>query len=174
MEFAVINGFCEKYSISNTGIVLNNKTGKFLKLGINRDGYCQVNLHFSSTEYKTLRVHRLVATYFIPNPENKPTVNHINGIRNDNRADNLEWATLSEQQKHSYSVLKRKGAMTGRASHLNSNAKKITATFKDGSTKTYESLKDACNELNIIYTNASRTLRGKQSHINHIKLSYFE
>lgn len=64
-----------------------------------RTGYMMINVRRIG---KTMLVHRLVAKAFCPNPENKPTVNHINGIKSDNRAINLEWATYHENNQHAY------------------------------------------------------------------------
>lgn len=69
-------------------------------------GYPAVSLH-NETGQKICRLHRLLAIAFIPNPENKKDINHKNGIKTDFRLDNLEWATRSENIKHSYDVLKR-------------------------------------------------------------------
>lgn len=79
---------------------VDNRKGKFVKPGLDRDGYHYVVFSHKGRR-KTYRVHRLVAKAFIPNLENKPTVNHINGVKTDNRVENLEWATQSEQKRHS-------------------------------------------------------------------------
>ncbi len=66
-----------------------------------RRGYFSYTMSINGRQIR-MSAHRIVATTFIPNPENKPFVNHKNGIRTDNRVENLEWCTASENTKHSY------------------------------------------------------------------------
>lgn len=99
-------GYESRYEVSNMGNVrsLNYRsTGKtrMLKPVTEGKGYLMVGLCCNQT-MKWGKVHRLVASAFIPNPENKPQVNHINGIKTDNRADNLEWVTNGENLRHAY------------------------------------------------------------------------
>ena len=89
------------YEVSSEGRVRNTKTGRVLRPCTNKDGYQRVGLRLNGGQNRIL-IHRLVAHSFIPNLENKPQVNHINGIKTDNRVENLEWSTNSENQKHAY------------------------------------------------------------------------
>jgi hypothetical protein len=70
-------------------------------------GYLRTMLKNEEGKFCTIKVHRIIAQTFIPNPENKPQVNHKNGIRSDNRVINLEWCTASENIKHSFNFLNR-------------------------------------------------------------------
>lgn len=91
-------GYDGMYSVSSNGLVFN-KSGMLLKQQKDKDGYCMVNLSLCGVR-KTKRVHRLVAESFIPNPDKKKTVNHINGLKNDNRVENLEWCSIKENTHH--------------------------------------------------------------------------
>ena len=91
------------YEVSSYGRIYSNKSGKILKLKSDKYGYKVVNLYnLKESRKKTQLVHRLVANAFIPNPKNKPQVNHINFNRSDNKVKNLEWTTAKENVKHSF------------------------------------------------------------------------
>lgn len=98
--FKEIEGF-SNYEVSNFGNVRNKKTGRVLKPKKNNCGYLEVSLRKDGKK-KMFYVHRLVAIDFIENPRNKKEVNHINGIKTDNRVENLEWVTHQENQLHSF------------------------------------------------------------------------
>jgi hypothetical protein len=102
----IINGL-ENYSISNFGNAINNKTNKRLTLKLMGDGYVRIGL-MKDKKSVYFSAHRLVALHFIPNPENKKTVNHIDRNRSNNIVDNLEWATQREQTIHTHKNIVKK------------------------------------------------------------------
>jgi hypothetical protein len=93
------------YFVCSNGQILG-KYG-FLYLKRDREGYQTVRL-CSNGKFSYPKVHRLVASAFIPNPEGKSEVNHIDGNKSNNNVDNLEWCTKSENMKHAYKLGLRK------------------------------------------------------------------
>lgn len=109
-----IPGYKRVYDISSRGRIrayprMGSRTSKIrmMKLSDDKDGYKKIGLTIKGSK-KRFFVHRLVAEVFIPNPDNKPQVNHINGDKADNRVENLEWVTQSENSLHSFRILGRK------------------------------------------------------------------
>lgn len=100
-EWKSVSGmYADYYAVSSLGRVMNLRTNKILAHGLSR-GYPKVNLSVKSV--KTMfEIHRLVAIAFIDNPLSLRYVNHKNGIKTDNRIENLEWVTQSENNLHAY------------------------------------------------------------------------
>jgi hypothetical protein len=92
------------YEISNTGKFRNRKTGRTLKTFLHENGYFYITIAPFGRQGKkvSLKIHRLVAEAFIDNPENKPFINHKDGIKTNNDISNLEWVTNQENVKHAY------------------------------------------------------------------------
>lgn len=93
------------FKISNFGRLKSYQrdkiNGKFIKLTPSKNGYISVNLYNIHTKkIRRIGIHRLVAESFIPNPENKPQVNHIDEDKTNNRVDNLNWMTAKENLSH--------------------------------------------------------------------------
>jgi hypothetical protein len=90
----------DNYEVSNFGNVRNKKTEKLLKKVLNTKGYYKLELRQNSKR-STLLIHRLVALTFIDNPDEKPSVDHIDNNRTNNNVRNLRWCTSKENQQNS-------------------------------------------------------------------------
>lgn len=93
-----LNGYESKYKITNDGRIYSEYLGDFIKPYYSKGGYVRVKLNYGDRSKKVM-MHRLVAMAFIPNPDNKPQVDHINRNRADNRVENLQWVTAQENSQ---------------------------------------------------------------------------
>lgn len=133
-----------------------NKNCRFKKLKpFIKYGYAYVAL-WKGLEDKQVRVHRLVAEAFIPNPDNKPQVNHKNGIKNDNSVWNLEWASQSENMLHAYRVIKTahsKGAI---------KPKKVQQIKDDKVIAEFNSIGEAARQTGLVIGSISMCCRNNK------------
>lgn len=156
------------YFITNDGQVFScvyhpiknkNKQIHKLKPQYDTNGYVFVDIR-KNKKRNLISVHRLVAETFIPNPQHKREVNHKNGIKDDNRAENLNWASRSENLKHSFNVLHRKPTWLGKhgGDHPSS---KLVFQIKDGIViAEYSSVVEASEKTKINEGNIGAVCRG--------------
>lgn len=148
------------YLITLTGKVFSLYTMKWLKPHSVANGYQQVNL-FNSKENKHLLIHRLVAEAYLDNKENKRTVNHLNGIKNDNCLLNLEWATYSENQLHSFkngfsynsekqkNAIRETGKRVGRENGIKGGLKKRKLILNELTGIFYNGIQEAADSIGV-------------------------
>ena len=149
----------EKYAVSDYGQVKNIRTGKILSQHLRPgDGYLQVSL-WANGKGHSFPVHRLVALNFLNNFENKRDVNHINGIKTDNRLENLEFVTPSENNYH---------AVHNKLSYC------IPVKVKDlidDKEYNFDSISQAANYFNVDARSFSRALKRQNQIYSHFKIT---
>ena len=157
------------YEVNNIGEVKRN--GKILKTCHCRNNYLYVSFCIKHVT-KRQSVHRLVAKAFIPNPENKRTVNHKDGNRQNNCLDNLEWATHSENHLHAFRVLGKKPNlnMLGKRNELHKRSKPVVQSDKAGVfIKVFPSIQEAERQTGSEAKNISSVCLGKLKTCNGFK-----
>lgn len=165
-EWRDIEGYEGFYQVSDSGQVRSldrvttngrKRKGRTLKQANRPNGYRFVVLSKGNVP-KECSVHRLVSNAFIPNPEHKPNVNHIDGNKNNNHVENLEWVTQSENNLHRYRVL---GETCGGRPN-----KKVMCTTTG---IVYASLSEAEKKTGVFAANISKTAKGKRNNAGGMK-----
>ena len=166
--FEPVKGYEDKYLVDASGNVWSVRKGKYLKPNTDRYGYEYFIFSVDGIR-KTVKAHRLVAETFIPNPENKPTVDHINGNKKDNRVTNLRWATNKEQTLNPNTYEKIINLQTRekmkKIGAIRNYGRKPVKVFRCGDiVGCFESLWDAAKKLEVNYSKASECANGKRNH----------
>lgn len=164
------------YEITEDGKLFSTRSGKFLRPRMDRYGYFYYVISINSVRY-TLKAHRLVAQAFLPNPEEKPTVNHKNGVRSDNRKGNLEWATYKEQSADPLTTQKRNTVVSNtdyRAmGELRNFGRRRTAVYEGNVLLgIYESLKEAAYVHSVSIGRASMCANGVIERTGGVRFCY--
>lgn len=165
LEWRDVVGYEGLYEVSNdgrvrtVGHVTNNHEIPPKELGVRtykNQRYARVRLYKNGVP-KDYMVHRLVAQAFVPNPDNKPQVNHLDGDRSNNSAENLEWCTASENQRHAYET-----GLKNIEDTAVFTRKRVLQIGQDGEiVRVWRSMSDAARSLGLQVSNISHCCRGK-------------
>jgi hypothetical protein len=123
------------------------------------DNRCHVVNLWRDNKFKTFRVHRLVATAFLDNPDSKKTINHIDGDPQNNQLQNLEWATQSENNLHSYRSLGRTGSFVGRCGNKHPNSNRVGRVVSGKVIEEFESARQASLAYGLADSSVAKSAR---------------
>lgn len=156
----VIPAFGGRYEASELGEIRHSLSKNIRKARLNKYGYLQLNFSRGDGTGKsdTILVHRLIAKTFIPNPENLPEVNHIDGNKQNNRVDNLEWCSISYNGKHAFRLglqQPKKGENHCKAKLTNEQAAKIRQLHTEGLSQ-----QKIADLFNVSQTTIGKIVRG--------------
>lgn len=158
--------FPEQYLVSTDGLVKNKKSQRVLKSTTDKSGYlyyvlCRKNVR------KTIKAHRLVALTFIPNPENKPAIDHIDGNKTNNLVSNLKWVTNKENTNNPITIKRLLNVCCNRdfkqMGELRNFGRKKTAVYRNGKLiGVFASQQEASKETGVCVGKVSQCVSGKK------------
>ena len=170
-QWKVVEGTYGALEVSDLGRVRSNlRDGRILKTQRDNKGYHRLRMTIRR-ERRSFKLHRLVAQAFVPNPENKPQVNHIDGNKDNNAASNLEWVSNVENAHHAIS-----NGLWGNVYKAslkeNESRKRPIIAFKDGQAIEFGSIADA--ERAIGSRHITDVLKGKRRQAKGYTFAYKE
>lgn len=188
MGYKNIKGYNGEYKINEDGDILSFKKNKIQKIkpSINKDGYYYVTL-YKKGKPKTCRVHKLVALNFIPNPENKPVVDHIDGNKLNNNSKNLRWATVKENHNNPNTYKDISGENNPMKKYIFSNEHKLKLSEHMlnnpinkskiiclDNNKIYNTIASASRELNICASSIHKACKGITNTAGNKRFKYYK